>query len=133
MRLIDLTTGKRGVKLPGSLADNVTLMEFSNDGKFLASAASGGRFINVYDCAGEGSLVRTLSLAHSPTALSLSSSSASKEKAHTVSLAACCDSGRVAFFRFDDDAGEDAEVTEHTLNVSADAGAFKAVAWKLFF
>lgn len=118
VRLIDLDTGKRGKKLAGGLADSITLLEFSPDGKFLASACAGGRFINVYSCSGDDNdLLRTLSLVSSPTALSVRASS---EKS-MVSVAACCEGAQVAFYRFGDSAAaadEPAEVAEFPLGKS---------------
>lgn len=123
VRLVNLQSGKRGKKLPGGLPDNISLLEISPDGKFLASACGGGRLINIYRIAldlDDSYLLRTVSLLHSPTALSLHSRE--NKEICTVSVASCCDSGKVTFFRFDDNIAGDEDCASQTVDVSGGQG-----------
>lgn len=130
VRLINLETGKRGGKLPGGHATSVTNLVFSPDGLYLASACC-GRFVNVHSTAGEGSLVRTLTLDSEPRSLVLrtwrNSDASGDIHAAGVTLAACCDRATLSIFTF---SGEN-ELSSKIIKVS-DADDFGGTFWKLF-
>ena len=97
LRLLDLASdSKKGKKLPSSHAADISLLSFSPNGHLLASACAGGRFVDVFSCVdGQEALLRTLTLAHEPTALVI----------HSVpdamaTLAAACAPNGITVFRF---------------------------------
>ena len=116
IRLFELETGKRGIKLSGSHAGSVSMLEFSKNGQLVASAASGGRFVNVYNCVeGHESLLRTIALAGDPTALSIRSTAGASSSIAT--LVACCNRGALSIFQFSVD-GSGSDVSSSSLDLT---------------
>lgn len=125
IRLFELESSKRGIKLSGAHAGSVSMLEFSKNSQLLASASSGGRFVNVYNCAeGQESLLRTIALAGDPTSLSIRSMTGASNSVAT--LAACYNRGALSIFQFSVDDSESA-VSSTSLELTQqknDSGTF---------
>jgi len=72
IRLFDLDTGKCSKKLNGSHSAKVSMLDFSGNGKYLVSASSNVRMLNLFSVE-KNELIHSFSLLNSPLQISVSS------------------------------------------------------------
>lgn len=104
IRILDLSSGKRSMKLSENHTSKISQMAFSAGGTYLASACSQARFVNIFRCTkGSESLLRTLTLVQPPTYLAIQSGPVAGSA--FVTVAACSDRGLTVFRLSPDEEG----------------------------